>query len=411
MVRVGVVLLFVGAALLALCWVTPDDAPGGAPSNTPTRLPSAATVVADALSDTPEETGVHFVAQVDPPTPPSPPGMPPTPPVPPLPPSILGERKYQPHSLVKLRAENVDPKAGLLWQVHPESPIQQATTADGLLEFAAPPGQYEIVLLIIVVRPEGGIKVSKAKTTIVVDSCHPPVPPPTPPQPNPPGPNPPSPNPPTPPGGGKLDPSNAIGRIQFGNAGCSATVIAPRRADGRWDVLTAAHCISSVGQTGTMKMPLSGKTFAVRVKAFDRTCDICWLETVDSTADIEYAYLGKDNPPPGTPVWHQGYGFDRPRNREDGTVMQAEDGRGQIRFTLNVSSGDSGGGIFRADTNEVVSSVCCTRSIAAKTDMWGGSTRKAIALRPHASTDEGSRFEPVAPIELPWTPIGIPIRP
>lgn len=328
----------------------------------------------------------------------------------PLPPgpAISGETKYKPHSLVRLRAVGVPEKAGLLWRITPKGNVQRATTSRDICEFAAPPGAYEVEVLVISCKPDGSLDTSEAAVSIVIESCHPPEPGPKPPTPPGPGPTP----PPTPPGpgGGTHDPSNAIGRIQFGNAGCSATIVSPRRADGKWDVLTAAHCISSVGQTGTITMPKTGRKHAVKVKVFDRTCDIAWLETVEPISDIEYAHLGKENPPTGTKVWHQGYGFDKPRNREDGTLMGGENLAGQLRFVLNVSNGDSGGGIFRADTNEVISSVCCTAGIAQKTDMYGGSTARAIRLRPKSPADwEG--FDEWTPIEIPAAPPVIPFPP
>jgi len=51
-------------------------------------------------------------------------------------------------------------------------------------------------------------------------------------------------------------------------------------------------------------------------------------------------------------------------------------------MTLSVSHGDSGGGIFREDTGELVANVCCTKGIGLKTTMWGGCSTKALALLP-----------------------------
>ena len=62
---------------------------------------------------------------------------------------ITGEAKYPPHSLVRLKAEGVDPKAAVLWRVHPAKGVQKATTPRGVLEFAAHPGTYEVELLVI----------------------------------------------------------------------------------------------------------------------------------------------------------------------------------------------------------------------------------------------------------------------
>lgn len=332
---------------------------------------------------------------------------------------VEGKTTYEPHDLVMLRAVGADPKAGFLWDVYPFGKVQRATTAEDRMEFAAHPGVYDVVVRAIAVKEGGGFSIQEARATVTIKSCHPPEPPK--PDPNPPTPpDPPGPKPPTPPppgGSGKLDPENAIGRIQFGNAGCSATVIGPRRPDGRWDVLTAAHCISSVGQTGRMTMPASNKTYGVQVVNFDRTKDLCWMVTTESIPDIEYAELDAEDPGPGLAVWHRGYGVDRPRNKETGTVADRPNSQGQIRFILNVSSGDSGGGIFRADTNRVVSSVCCTAGKGVKTSMWGGSTENAIRMRPRTNTDDETAWVPRAIPTTPgplvedshdWQPIDIP---
>lgn len=312
---------------------------------------------------------------------------------------IEGKVEYDPHDLVKLRAVGADEKAGYLWDVYPFGKIQRATTSPDLLEFSAHPGVYDVVVRAISVGEKGGFDIREARTTVTIKSCHPPTPP------DPPKPQPPQ---PAPPGkGGTLDPENAIGRIAFGNAGCSATVIHPRRSDGRWDILTAAHCIGSVGQVGTITMPKTNKRYTVKVVKFDRTCDLCWLVTSEPIDDIEYAHLSKTVPAVGSGVWHRGYGVDRPRNKEVGTLSAHANSQGQLRFDLSVSSGDSGGGIFRADTNEVISSVCCTMGKGVKTAMWGGSCEIAWKMRP-------SNAEADVP-ELPsgeqpsvWFPLEIP---
>jgi hypothetical protein len=127
------------------------------------------------------------------------------------------------------------------------------------------------------------------------------------------------------------------------------------------------------------------------------------MVTESSIDDIEYANLSKDVPPVGTEVWHQGYGIDRPRNLEKGKLTGPTDGNGQLRFTLNVSSGDSGGGIFRKDTNEVIATVCCTMGKGALTSMWGGGCLKAWEMRNKlaAEEDQSSRQN--------WTPTEIPL--
>src|SRR5262249_36997558 len=97
---------------------------------------------------------------------------------------------------------------------------------------------------------------------------------------------------------------------------------------------------------------------------------------------LPYALLARTDPAPGTAVWHNGYGVDKPGNREDGVVTAAPNADGQLQFRLSVSSGDSGSGIFRADTGELVGVVCCTTGLGVNTAMWGGASTTALRLRP-----------------------------
>jgi len=297
---------------------------------------------------------------------------------------IVGETKYKPHSLVRLKAEGVDPKAGIIWRVYPSKDVQRATSPRGVLEFAAHPGTYEVELLAIT-NTEGALSVEEARVSVTIESCAPV--PPTPPKPDP------------KPGDGKLDPVNALGRIRFGSAGCTATVIGPRRSDGRWDVLTAAHCVSGVGARGTMTLN-DGRSLGLRVVAHHRTPDVAWCVTDEEIADLPYALIAAKNPEPGTPIWHMGFGVDKPGNREDGVIAEGENAQGQLRMILSVSSGDSGGGIFRADTNELVSVVCCTSGMGRRVSMWGCSAEVAQKTRPKATDDEEG-----------WVPVPIPLRP
>jgi len=198
-------------------------------------------------------------------------------------------------------------------------------------------------------------------------------------------------------GGGRLAPSEAIGRLTLGNAGCTATIIGPRRADGRWDVLTAAHCSTAPGQIGRLVLP-SGRALGVRVRARDTRADACWAETIDTATDLPYALIAENEPPIGAKVWHAGYGVDKPGNREEGVVLAAPDDRGQLRFRLSVSSGDSGGAIVFDADGRVCSAVCCTRSPGTVSDVWGPSVAAIRALRV------------VLADEPQWIPLPIPIR-
>lgn len=308
---------------------------------------------------------------------------------------IAGETKYKPHSLVRLKAENADPKAAVLWRVHPAKDVQRATTPRGVLEFAAHPGTYEIELLVIQ-QGDGGLVVEESQVTVTIEGCGqvPPAPDTTPPKAN-------------------VEP--AIGKLRFGNAGCTATVIGPRRNDGKWDILTAAHCTGGVGSRGTFTLK-DGRTLDVTVAARNTSSDLTWLVTDSAVDDLPFANLAAKNPTAGTAIWHMGYGVDRPGNREDGQILGGETSDGQLQMELNVSSGDSGGGIFRSDTNELISVVCCTQARGRKTTMYGGSAVQAARLRPITKTDS----DVWQPLEIPlrlatkatpdWQPIELPLR-
>jgi hypothetical protein len=145
---------------------------------------------------------------------------------------------------------------------------------------------------------------------------------------------------------------------------------------------------------------------------------VAWCVTDDEVKDLPYALIAAKNPEPGTAIWHMGFGVDKPGNREEGTVAEGENAQGQLRMILSVSSGDSGGGIFRADTNELVSVVCCTSGMAQRVSMWGCSAEVARRTRPKAAEDAGEAWVPVpiplrpwpADFNAEWRPVPIPIR-
>lgn len=305
-------------------------------------------------------------------------------------PSLVADTvKVKPHGLARISADGVDPKAALVWRISPSAGVSRATTAKGLLEFAAPPGVYEVELLVITADKDGALSTQEFNVSVEFEGCGGPVPPL------------PSPPPVIPPKGksGVLDAPQALGKISFPPYGCTATVIGPRRADGKWDVLSAAHCVAhvKVGSKGAMKM-LNGRTHAITVNFVDPLCDVSWLTTDDPAVDdMPYANIAADNPPVGTAIWHAGYGVDKPGNREDGKVTGVENPDGQLNMQISVSSGDSGGGIFRADTNELISCVCCTTAKGRLASVWGCSANKARDKRPKTA----QMFE--------WNPIEIPL--
>jgi hypothetical protein len=139
--------------------------------------------------------------------------------------------------------------------------------------------------------------------------------------------------------------------------------------------------MGTAGKAGTIRLK-DGRTLKVTRTAIDRVSDLCWMVTDEAHDDLPFAQLAKDVPPVGTAIWHAGYGVDKPGNTETGTVSGGVNSTGKLAMTLSVSSGDSGGGIFRADTNELISAVCCTTRLAGKGVMFGGSSVEAAKLRP-----------------------------
>lgn len=199
----------------------------------------------------------------------------------------------------------------------------------------------------------------------------------------------------------KADAWNAIGKIQFGNSGCSATIIGPRRVDGRWWILTAAHCVSGTGQKGRMQLR-DGRTTGISVVAVDRQSDCCWCITENNTEVYPFTALAKESPEPGSKIWHGGFGIDRPGNKEEGEVRSKAGPSGQISMHLSVSSGDSGGGICLNENGEVVSCVCCTTRLSGPGMVFGASPERIRQLQPQM-TDAYDNFQ--------WTPIPVPVVP
>lgn len=195
---------------------------------------------------------------------------------------------------------------------------------------------------------------------------------------------------------GSLDPRRSIVRLSFPGKGCTATVIGPRRPDGRWDVVTASHCTDGIGSKGKITTQ-DGTVLGVTVAARDTKPDLCWLVTDESGLELSYALLADDTPAAGRKVWHAGYGTDKPGNVETGEVLSGEGSTGMIAFLLSVSPGDSGGGIFDEETGRWVGGVCCTSGMARKATMYAGGPRAAARLRPGraAATEEPPAVMPI----------------
>jgi len=190
----------------------------------------------------------------------------------------------------------------------------------------------------------------------------------------------------------------AINRIQFGNAGCTCTLIGKRPSDGKYLALTAAHCLKGQPRTGVMWLQ-DGRKIALEVLAVDSVSDCAWLRTIEAHDELPYAHLAEQLPQAGEKIWHKGFGVHVPGNLEEGTVVVPDNGAGQSQFVLSVSSGDSGGGIALNANGEIVSTVCCTQGMARKANVWGANVNAIRALMPKTPASN-----------LEWTPIDIPLR-
>lgn len=186
-----------------------------------------------------------------------------------------------------------------------------------------------------------------------------------------------------------------IARIQTGSSGCTGALVGPRRVDRRYNLLTAAHCVDRVGQRGTY-FAQDGSRLTFEVVGINRKADACWCLTDPTDKHYPFAELADEEPEQGTPVWHAGYGIDRPGNREDGTVVTPLLADGKTHFYLSVSSGDSGGAIVHAKTGKILSVVCCSDAAGRKGNVYGAGVTAIRQLRDQHMHDPE------------WTPIPVP---
>lgn len=267
---------------------------------------------------------------------------------------ITGADRVKRDTFVALKAEGYGDKAALVWRFDKRK-LSSVRVGDALF-LVGPPGSYQVECLAIRLDKDGKTVVEEAEHTFVIEGE---VTPP--------------PDKVTP----KGDPEGARARIVFGRSGCTATVIHPRRPDGKWDLLTAAHCVTGVGQQGTATMA-SGKKLGVKVSAFDKDSDLAWLVTDDATLELPAAFLAKKLPAGGARIWHMGYGVDKPGNRESGTYVGPSKYEGMIRVDISMSSGDSGSSFFLESTGESIGTMYGTIGGLGH----GGSCVKAWSLRP-----------------------------
>lgn len=284
--------------------------------------------------------------------------------------SVEGNLTCPCHKMARLKATGYQVGSAIVWDVSPDDKADLAEVGDQLL-LTGPPGSYVVKARAIKLDGARTI-VESARVTVTILAPPAPAAPAAPPAPKPDAPKPDAPKP---------DPKAATCKIVFGRAGCTASVVWPRRADGRWDLVTAAHCVAGAAKKGKCYMR-SGRVLDVEVTAVDAKADVAWLVTATKEDSLPYVVLATACPPVGTRVWHNGFGVDRPGNVESGTVAGAEAADRQIPFRLSVSSGDSGGGIFIESTGELLATVCCTKARGRLAPMWGGSAMRAAEIRP-----------------------------
>lgn len=272
---------------------------------------------------------------------------------PPAPPvgrfDIVGPISVKAYRLVRLEAINVPAGAHLLWDVFPDEKAD--VIEDGnRLAFVGPPGTYTVRARALVVAKDKSATLS-ARVTVTIEG---PPGPPAPPAP--------------PPGPSRPDPIKATAKVVFPGGGyCTITPIYPRRADGAWDMVCAAHCTGGVGSKAVAEFADGRKVPVVcTVSVGDRSGgspDAAWYVTeAKNLADLPYAVLASSVPPVGTPVWQNGNGVTTKRQVRHGKLATGVVSGGMLAFDLVVSKGDSGGGIFNESTGELLATVCCTQT-------------------------------------------------
>jgi len=89
-------------------------------------------------------------------------------------PAIKAEKTYEPYKLVRLAAENVPSKAGVVWRVRPGRDVEKSSQPDRTkLEFVAPPGTYDVEILVVTVATDGQVQIDESTTTITIGSKQP----------------------------------------------------------------------------------------------------------------------------------------------------------------------------------------------------------------------------------------------
>lgn len=210
-----------------------------------------------------------------------------------------------------------------------------------------------------------------------------------------PGPPTPAPPPQPEPAPPSYPPEMAIVKVVMSGGYCSGTIVKPQRPDKRWHCVSASHCFSKTGEKVRIQFR-DGKSFAAEVIAVNRKSDVAILLTEPIHEPIPCVGIATQTPEVGAKVWHAGFGFDQPGNHEEGEFLGGPDSNGQNRYWLNVSNGDSGGGILLASENKLLSPVCCTTRIAKPATVWGAAPEVL-----HQMLAKPTSFEEIPPKPMP----------
>ncbi len=96
-----------------------------------------------------------------------------------------------------------------------------------------------------------------------------------------------------------------LGDYRFGHG--SACAVAPRRKDGKYDILTAAHLVGSVGNKIEVRTD-KGAFFVTTVVSVDPRSDVAWLLTDRSDLVLPMLIMAKVPSRIGGPIQHYGLG-------------------------------------------------------------------------------------------------------
>jgi len=127
----------------------------------------------------------------------------------------------------------------------------------------------------------------------------------------------------------------------------TATVIGPRRADGRWDVLTAAHVVRGAERAS---LAVGGKSVKLVVAVTDEKADVAWLVTEVAHEHLPFALLADRPAKAGEALWHKGC----TSGECEGKALPTTNEIGTLWTDLPGSFGDSGAAIFRKSDGRVV---------------------------------------------------------